>query len=339
MKTFLILLSLLIVIMPTESKAQMADDKENTYYQTFPDHIMGRLYLSRKYTSIWLRDNVEGQSYLFAPNSTLNHGVGATYKWATLNLAYGFDALNPNKGRGDTQYLDLQAHAYPKNFVLDFFGQFYRGYHLAEREVGAPPDERYYTDPNLRLTKIGVFWQYLFNPDKFSFRAAFLNNEWQKRSAGSFMAGFEIYGGRVLSDSLLLPETMVLNPERNFRTLRFFELGPNIGYAYTLIIKKHWFITGAASANLGFGYSQQEGHPERNTEWGINPNLFLRGFAGYNSEKWSINANYVHNRVRLIENQGFSQSVMTGNYRLNFVYRFLPGPQLKKYLEVLDFME
>jgi hypothetical protein len=312
---------------------------DNPYYQTFPDHLTARFYLSQKYTSLLFEDEKEGQRYLFAPNTTLNHGIGATYKWATLNLAYGFEALNPDLGQGDTRYLDLQAHAYPKTFVLDFFGQFYKGYHLAPQGLGAPPDERFYVDPEMRLTKIGVFWQYLFNSDKFSFRAAFLNNEWQKRSAGSFLAGFELYGGRAISDSLLLPATIMLDPSRNFRTLRFLEIGPNVGYAYTLVIKKHFFITGALSTNLGFGYSQHEGNQDRNTEWGVRPNVFLRGFAGYNSEKWSINANYVHNRVRLVGNQQFANDVMTGNYRVNFVYRFLPGPQLKRYLDVVDFTD
>ncbi|KEO72826.1 DUF4421 domain-containing protein [Anditalea andensis] len=314
--------------------AQVANDTR--YYETYPDHIIGRLYLSRKYTAVKIRDNVENQDYLFSPNTTLNHGVGATYKFATLNLAYGFDILNPDRGQGETKYLDLQVHAYPKNFILDMFGQFYSGYHLSPQGFAAPPSENFYVSPDMVVTKIGAFGQYLFNGDKLSLRASFLQNEWQKRSAGSFLVGFEMYGGRVMSDSTLLPVNVVEDPARNFRTLRFFNFGPNAGYAYTLVIKKHWFVTTSATMNLNFGYSMLEGQLDRNTEWGIRPNMFLRAFAGYNSDKWSINANYVYNEVRFANNQQFSNSIMTGNYRLNFIYRFQPGPQSKRYLKVID---
>lgn len=311
-------------------------DEDNPYYVTYPDHIIGRLYLSRKFTAVKIRDEVEGQNYLFSPNTTLNHGIGATYKFATLNLAYGFESLNPDIGQGETRYLDLQAHAYPQNFVFDLFGQFYRGYHLSPQGFASPPGERFYYDPEMVVTKIGFFGQYLFNGDELSLRASFLQNEWQQRSAGSFLVGFEMYGGRAMTDDALLPVTVMADPNRNFRTLRFFEFGPNAGYAYTLVIKKNWFITLSASANLGIGYSMLESQQDRNTEWGISPNMFLRGFAGYNSDKWSINANYVYNEVRFVENQQFSNSIMTGNYRLNFIYRFLPGPQSRRYLQVID---
>jgi len=337
MKFFISAFLLVVVSLSVSPVFGQVEEEDREYFETFPDHITARFYLSQKYTALKFQDRAEGQDYLFWPNTTLNHGIGATYKWFTLNLAYGFEVLNPDLGQGNTQYLDLQAHAYPETFVLDFFGQFYNGYHLAPQGFAAPAGDRYYVDPELDVTKIGVFWQYLFNNKKFSFRAAFLNNEWQKISAGSWMAGFEFYAGRAMTDNQMLPPTMVLNPERNFRTIRFFEIGPNVGYAYTLVIKKHFFITGAVSGNLGFGYSQLEwleGH--RNTEWGVNPNVFLRAFAGYNSEKWSINANIVHNQVRLMGNQQIDNTIMTGNYRLNFVYRFLPGPQLKKYIDVID---
>lgn len=331
---FYLFMMLFITGIHPHSQAQVADDTQ--YYRTFPDHIIGRLYLSRKFTAVKIKDNLEGQNYLFSPNSTLNHGFGATYKFATLNLAYGFDLLNPDRGQGDTQYLDLQVHAYPKNFIIDVFGQFYKGYHLSPQGYAAPPQDNFYVSPDMVVTKIGAFAQYLFNGDKLSLRASFLQNEWQQRSAGSFLLGFEMYGGRVMSDSTLLPVHVVEDPNRNFRTIRYFNFGPNAGYAYTLVIKKHWFLTTSATTNLNFGYSMLEGQVDRNTAWGVRPNMTLRAFAGYNSEKWSINANYVYNEVRLANNQDFSNSVMTGNYRLNFIYRFLPGPQSKRYLRYID---
>ncbi|TXK26768.1 DUF4421 domain-containing protein [Pontibacter qinzhouensis] len=317
-----------------EAKGQ--ETPENEYYQTFPDLLTTRFYFSRKYTGLRIKEKTDNTSYLYVPNTTLNMGVGATYKWATLNLAYGFGFLNPDKNQGDTRYLDLQAHLYPRKMVIDVFGQFYKGYHLEERGRGTTSGNDYYVRPDIALTKIGASVQYLFNHERFSYRAAFLQNEWQKKSAGSFLLGFEMYGGGVTGDSVLVPVPLIGSQAGNFDELNFFEFGPNAGYAYTLVIKKHFFITASAAANLGVGYSEKVEGAAEHRHWGINPNVFLRGFVGYNSGRWSVNANYVRNNVRIIANQGYSNSILTGNYRLNFVYRIEPGPKLSRQLRRLN---
>lgn len=320
---------------------QQAEEEENEYFEAFEEELISRFYFSRKYVALGIHDQEQDQYYRYEPNSTLNMGVGATWKWLTLNLALGWPFLNPDRGQGHTRYLDLQAHAYPKKFIIDFFGEFYEGYHLLPQGTLVPPGENYYTRPDMVVTKIGANVQYLFNYDKLSLRASFLQNEWQKKSAGSFLLGFEMYGGRAIDDTALLPLRVLGDESRNFRTMRFFDFGPNAGYAYTWVIKERFFVTAVASASLGAGYSFLEGEApgDRNTEWGISPNVFLRGFAGYNYKKWSLNVNYVHNRVRLVPNQGFSSSVMTGNYRLNLIYRFVPGPSLKKRLNIVDIVD
>jgi hypothetical protein len=311
-------------------------ERDTTYYEAFPEEISSRFYFSRKYTGLKINDERTGKDYLYMPNSTLNMGVGATYNNLTLNLAYGFGFLNPEKGKGDTKYLDAQAHIYPKKMVIDLFLQLYKGYHLLPEGLGTQGGENHLTRPDMKIQKIGANVQYVFNHGRFSYRAAFLQNEWQKKSAGTFLLGAEMYGGLAHEESNLIPAHLIDDPTRNMKTIRFFELGPNIGYAYTLVIKKHFFVTASAAANLGVGYSTHHGESGRQTQSAVNSNYFLRGFAGYNSRRWSLNANYVHNNVRLPENGNLSSAMMTGNYRLNFIYRFLPGPKLKKRLEIID---
>lgn len=339
--SFFFTIIITIFVVTGTVNAQQADEEENEYYEAFEEELVTRFYFSRKYVAFGINDREEDSYYRYEPNSTLNMGIGATWKWLTLNLALGFGFLNPDRGEGDTRYLDLQAHAYPKKFIIDLFGEFYEGYHFLPQDKAAPPGENYYVRPDKVVTKIGANVQYLFNYDKLSLRASFLQNEWQKKSAGSFLLGFEMYGGRVIADSALIPAGLLEDETRNFRTMRFFDFGPNAGYAYTLVIKKRFFITAVASASLGTGYSFLEGemHTDRNTEWGISPNVFLRGFVGYNFKKWSVNANYVHNRVRFVPNQGFTNSIMTGNYRLNFIYRFVPGPSLRERLNIIDIVD
>ncbi len=115
-------------------------------------------------------------------------GIGATYRWATLNLAYGFGFLNPDRGRGKTKYLDLQFHGYGRKFSIDVLGQFYNGFYLTPRGTGTTHGT-YYQRPDIEVGAVGASAQYIFNYRKFSYRAAFLQNEWQKRTAGTFLLG------------------------------------------------------------------------------------------------------------------------------------------------------
>nr|WP_255806919.1 DUF4421 domain-containing protein [Belliella alkalica] len=311
------------------------NDKDSVYYEKFPDQLTTRVYTSRKYTSFLLNDRRGDQKLRFEPNSTLNLGVGATYNGLTLNIAYGFGFLNPDKGTGDSKYLDLQAHAYPKNLVIDLFLQFYKGFY-ADLDGLSNQTDPFLILPEMRVRKIGTNVQYLFNGDKLSLRAAFLQSEWQKRSAGSPLVGFEVYGGLVDNDRLILPIGFLPSESRNFSSSRYFQFGPNVGYTHTFVILKHFFITGSASTNLSLGHQSISFENETEKRWALNSNLFLRGFVGYNSKKWSVNANYVHNRVNLTRNSEFDNTLMTGNYRINFVYRILPGPGLKRYLDAVD---
>jgi hypothetical protein len=268
------------------------------------------------------------------PNSTLNLGVGATYNDFTLNLAYGFDFMNRNRTQVETQYLDLQAHAYPKNWVIDLFGQFYQGFFLRSYTGPLPNIPIELAFPGMRVRKFGANVQYLFNGDKLSLKAAFLQSAWQKKSAGSVVAGMEFYVGAARDDQNILAE-FIPDP-LEFNRMDFFEFGPNLGYVHTLVIAKHFFITGMVSGNIGLGNTTISSDTNKEGGWGFNTNYFLRGFAGYNGPVWSINANYVHNNVRIEEARSLVTDFRTGNYRVNFVYRFDVGPKLQKYLDHVD---
>lgn len=329
---FFMLLFLAFLVTIEEVVAQVED---STYYTAFPGKLTTRVYTSKKFTSLLIKDKAANQNFRFDPNSTFNLGLGLTYQGLTLNLAYGFSFLNPELGKGPSKYMDFQTRIYPRNWVVDVFFQFYKGYHLNEKGLGVSNPDLYYQLPEMRVRKVGANVQYLFNGDQISLRAAFLQSEWQKKSAGSFLAGMEIYGGGASNAEGILPADLI-SPGRDFSDFRFFQFGPNAGYVHTLVIRKHFFITGSASTSLSLAYTDIQYPDQKLQSLGVNSNLFLRGYVGYNSEKWSINTNYVHNSVRLLGVEDFNNRFNTGNYRINFVYRFAVGPKLSPYLDYLD---
>jgi hypothetical protein len=308
--------------------------EDTTYYVNYRKILTTRVYVSRKYTSLFVRERNNGSRIALEPTSTLNLGIGATYNDFTLNLAYGFNFMNANRNQVDTRYLDLQAHIYPKNWVIDLFGQFYTGFFLRSYTGPLPDIPPELAFPDMEVRKFGANVQYLFNGDKLSLKAAFLQSAWQKKSAGSIVTGFEFYFGSANDDNNILAE-FIPDPLQ-FNRLNFVEFGPNIGYVHTIVIAKHFFITGMVSGNVGVGNTSISSDSQKEGKWGLNSNYFLRGFVGYNGPRWSINANYVHNNVRIREARSFSTDFQTGNYRINFVYRFDVGPKLKPYLDYID---
>ncbi len=70
---------------------------DSAYYNSYVDQITSRFYFSQKYTKLNIKDSENNVELDYRPNTTLNMGIGASYKWFTLNLAYGFKFLNQQR--------------------------------------------------------------------------------------------------------------------------------------------------------------------------------------------------------------------------------------------------
>lgn len=340
----IILVCLLVCIRYGTVRAQYPDlvaiatDVDSNYISTYDSLLTGRFYFSRKYTTIILEGSRSVANLRYRPNTTLNMGIGATYRAFSLNLAYGFPFLNPDKGRGRTRYLDLQSHIYPRNWTIDFFGQFYKGYYLSPKGLGRADQASYYVRPDLGISLFGLAVYNLRNGDCFSYRAAFLQSEWQKKSAGTFLFGAEVYAGSVTGDSAMVPSIIEQNYfQRDIWRVRFVELGPGAGYAYTLVFKKHWFLTGAATLNVDIGLSREYREGDASSKVSVSPNFIYRGVTGYNSDNWNLNFSLVGNTIYVRGNSSKNDyQYNTGNYRFTIAKRFRPGPRLKNKLKLLD---
>lgn len=131
------------------------------------------------------------------PNNPPNIGLGFSMNNTIVNVSYGqgFNFMR-DKEKGKTKALDLQIHNYGKKFTFDVFIQRYRGFY-AEDESG----NVLALYPDLKIRQYGAYGQYIFNNKKFSYRAAFNQNEKQLKSAGSFLIGGGVYFSKIESDS------------------------------------------------------------------------------------------------------------------------------------------
>ena len=308
------------LIIPSFSKAQKPPDHDTTYYVTYPGTIVGRFYFSKKYASFILPAPSDGQDLKYKPNTLLTMGIGATYNNLTLNIAYGFGFLNNNEDKGKTKSIDLQAHLFPRKWALDLIAIRHRGLYL-ERESYADESHDYYYRPDIQQLLIGFSGYRVLNPQRFSFNAAMTQNEWQKKSAGSFLIGGLICYGQIKGDSSLIPKQVesFFPNAAGINNANIFSIGIGGGYAYTLVVAKHFYLTGSAIVNLNADFSAVENMNSKKNKAVIKPSTIYKAAIGYNSDSWNISANWAANDLWARGNY-FSDdfSVSAGNYRLIF---------------------
>ena len=302
--------------------------------------ITGRYYFSQKYTALEInRNNKTIPRLRYTPNTNLNMGIGATYRAFTLNLAFGFGFLNRGEEqKGKTKYWENQGHVYGRKWGYDLYAQFYKGYYLYPKGLGSNDQNSYYIRPDIKFNLFGLAPFRLLNDRKFSYRAAMVQNEWQKRSAGSVLLGAEIYYGMVKADSALVPDTMAtLYKQQGIHKIQFFKIGPGAGYAYTLVLRHHFFITGSLNTNFSFGWVRETNKSSSEDCFSLTPSFYYRAAAGYNSRSWNLNVSWVSNRISVrgaSSADGYTGRV--GIVRATLARQFQVGPKAKKILKPFD---
>src|SRR6187455_1298511 len=100
--------------------AQKDFPHDSTYYETYPNTIKGRFYLSQKYVHIHFPGKPGAKDLEYETNAHLNTGLGITIKGISINLFYAFNFLNKKDDpKGETKGLDLQVHLYPRKWAFD----------------------------------------------------------------------------------------------------------------------------------------------------------------------------------------------------------------------------
>ncbi len=307
------------LIIPSFAKAQKPLDHDTTYYVTYPGTLVGRFYFSKKYASFTLPASNDGQDLEYKANTLLTMGIGATYNNLTLNLAYGFNFLNSNNDKGKTKGIDLQAHLFPHKWALDLIAIKHTGLSFAPKN--STGDSYNYYRPDIQQLFIGFSGYRVFNPQRFSFNAAMTQNEWQKKSAGSLLLGGLAYYGQIKGDSSLIPkqDENYFPKAAGINNVSFISIGLGGGYAYTLVIAKHFYITGSGIVNLNVDFSTVQDMNDKASKTVLMPTTIYKASIGYNSDSWDISANWAASDI-WVKGNYFSNdfSIPVGNYRLIF---------------------
>jgi hypothetical protein len=289
-----LLMILTFIICSLSVNAQKDFPHDTAYYETFPNKTTVRLYLSKKYVHLNFPSGGSAEDLEYKANPKLNLGAGITIKNISINLFNGFSFLN-NKvdEKGKTKGFNFQVHLYPRKWAIDLLYVAPKGYHLEPKGMAGAPADKYYYREDLKTTFFGISAYQVPNKKRFSYRAALLQSEWQKKSAGSFIYGGEIHHGTVQGDSALVPALLSHTyPQAGINKINILSFGPGGGYAYTLVMAQHFFITGSMVINLDVNFVREEDDLKTEKNVSLNPSEVFKVAAGYNGRKWNISANW-----------------------------------------------
>lgn len=281
---------------------------DSTYISSFNQDFSARSYIATKISGL---DKMTKQEYIgliYRINAPAGIGIGASWK----NYSFAFSRRiwflrDPEKGK--TNSLELQYYGYRRKFAYSLSLQQHTGFY---NEI-MNSDGAYTTYPKMKLHMYGGTFQWVFNNKKFSYKAAFNQNERQLKSAGSFLLGAAVYYTKLNTDTLKL----FYNMESLHENIQFGITG---GYAYSWVLGKSWFVTGSLDLGVNLGHN----NPKQifNEKMKIYPTLNSRIAAGYNLDSWSFGLSSYYNRVYLFIDGKDNLSVNEFNIQLTFIKRF-----------------
>jgi hypothetical protein len=254
-------------------------------------------------------------------------GIGFNYKWLGLDISVGFPSSSAQSEKyGDTKRIDLQFGIYSNPIGADLHYQEYKGYYLANPSDFTSWDKDYLPQlPSMRVLTFGGNLFYIFNNKKFSYPAAYIGNQVQKRSAGSAVTGLFFVQDEVLTDDGFIPNEIYDSSYATYdlKSFQAWTLGVSAGYTYTFVIsKKGFFINAAGMPGIGFrNYILKDLSGNLETEKLAALHLHFRTSIGYTRPKFILNLMGTFN-IRNYEYKSYQLGISTEQVRLTFGWRF-----------------
>jgi Domain of unknown function (DUF4421) len=333
-KNTILVLLLFGYFVPLSAQPKRTPSYDTSFYKSYKGTIITRVFLSRDYDIFTMKPPPGLETFAYHANTPLNIGLGLTYKALSLSISTGLNFLTSDQTKGPTKSLNLQAHLYRIKWVIDAVADFDRGLYLTPPGLAATEGQSYYKRPDMYLQTFGTSIIRVLNGSKFSYGAGLSQNAWQEKSAGSFLIGFQAYYNSTSADSTLAPAAVdSAYSQRGVHKLHFFELGPGVGYAYTFVFEKHYFLLASLNLNLNLCYAVEIGKGDAG-KVSVSPNYLFRVGGGYNGTKWGLSLLWVAGEINAQgESTGYTYRVTSGSYKLIFARRLAINRKMKTILE------
>ena len=242
--------------------------------------------------------NYQTQQLNFSPN--LGTKMGIYFGWRWIFLGYTFDIedlFGDNKNK--TKKKEMSLNIYSSKFGVDLYYRKTGSDFKLRSQEGFNLDDQFKNIQfdGLQSNIIGLNAYWIFNHKKFSYPAVYSQSTNQRKSAGSFMAGFSYSRHKIFFDHNKLPEAMKenLNPHLQFKKIKYSDYSFGFGYGYNWVFAKNWVSNLSLLPGIGFKKSKIDDNDFKDEHWikDINFNLITRAGVVYNNSKYFAGASLV----------------------------------------------
>lgn len=244
------------------------------------------------------RENERPQSINFSPNMGMKLGVYFGWRWIFLGYTFDIeDLFGGNKNKADKTEMSLNI--YSSKFGVDLYyrktGSDFKLRSANGFNLSSPFKEQDFSGLKSKIKGLNGYW--IFNHRKFSYPAVYSQSTNQRKSAGSFMAGFSYSQHAIYFDYTQLPNELKndLNTNLRFKKVKYSDYSLGFGYGYNWVLKKNWTANLSLLPGIGFKKAIIDDVKYNDSHWikDINFDLITRAGITYNNSKYFIGASLV----------------------------------------------
>ena len=317
----IVILALLLQCVPASAQTEIdSTGKTNYYIQKFDDYFSARLSLSNGFQSFKVDGGTKNTRFTLSPNQQLRTTATFMFRFIEVDIGYTPAFLKFNQDddtRGKTKNFNLGTRFYINRWMQSLQYMSTKGYYVEGRQVGLN-ENIFFSD--LKVTKIGGSTSYVFNPN-YSFRATYTQNEWQKKSAGSFVPSVSYYYTKI-NDS---------DPGTDYT----IDIAAGPSYYYTLVLHEHFLLSGGVYGGVGYSSTKTrytDGTTNEQSD-GISWQARYRLAAGYNNDAFYTGANINFDSFYHHSGSGIKLADQQHYFEFYVGYRFKAS---KKFLTKFD---
>ena len=201
---------------------------------------------------------IQGVAYVpsFAPR------LGPRVLWKEVGITMTFALPIPEAERhrrGTSDMTEVLLNSYWRQNAIDIYYLRVKGFYVTSpfRELSVNKPERFPQLPEALVTSFGFNWYYVYNPERYSLKAAFDQSEFQTESGGSWLISPFYNHLEISLGTRFVPgigdQSIQGIPE--LASGRMDTLGASGGYGYSYIDGR-FFLSGLAAVGPGIQYQK-----------------------------------------------------------------------------------
>ena len=274
---------------------------DTTYISPNLYNLAFMLEHSTWYEHYRLGNNVRNHPKRLSFSPSLGTKLGIYFGWRWIFLGYTFDVedlFGDNKNKPKKKEMSLNLYSskfgvdlYYRKTGSDFKLRSHEGFDLNDPHL----EDIHFDGLESRIKGLNAYW--IFNHKKFSYPAVYSQSTNQRRSAGSFMAGFSYSQHHISFDYAKLPPAILnqLSYSLQFSNIKYSDYSLGFGYGYNWVFAKNCVANLSLLPGIGYKKSRIDDNDFKNESWikDINFDLITRAGIVYNNAKYFVGASLV----------------------------------------------